>query len=174
MLFKRSVLYTVCIYYRTEKPARFSTREHWMTRTRLSRSLMIWLLPHPLQPQLQPVSIDQRHTGRLRKRCREGGGEVRRGSGRAKSYDSEKAWSSINHSMPSGCERRRSVKKTTLFCLPWHRLACPHIVIRWSEFNLSALLLSGGSACVDKNLEQWQHESSLGWGLDNPPPPPLA
>jgi hypothetical protein len=52
--------------------------------------------------RIQPVSkLDQKHTGRLRKRDNllkgEGGGD-RRG---AKSYDGEKAWSSINHSVLS-------------------------------------------------------------------------
>ncbi len=52
---------------------------------------MIWLLPH---------QVDRRHTGRQRKRDkwreREGGG-----GGRAKSYEGERAWYSINHSLLS-------------------------------------------------------------------------
>jgi hypothetical protein len=46
--------------------------------------------PPPLDPKL-----DRRHTGRLRKRDNLLTGE----RGGTKSYDGEKAWSSINHSI---------------------------------------------------------------------------
>ncbi len=51
----------------------------------------------PILPP-HPSKIDRRHTGRLRKRDNLLTGEGGGGGGGAKSYDSMKAWSSINHS----------------------------------------------------------------------------
>jgi hypothetical protein len=75
---------------------------------------MIWLLPH-LAPSLllSPVSKpDRRHRGRLiyiytdNLLTVEGEG----GGAGAKSYDSKKAWSSINHSILSGWRLLWSLK----------------------------------------------------------------
>jgi hypothetical protein len=74
----------------------------------LSRHRMIWLLPHPLAPlpsanctvsltQSSCVSPVELTDGDGRGRAGQGGHE-------AKSYDIEKAWSSINHSILSGLE----------------------------------------------------------------------
>jgi hypothetical protein len=72
-----------------------------MTRGRLSRLRIIWLLLNPLPPS--PVTkLDRRHTGRLRKRDNLLTGE---GGGGAKSYAGEKTWSSINHSILSDIGR---------------------------------------------------------------------
>jgi hypothetical protein len=64
---------------------------------------MFWLFLHHL-PFPIFCKLDRRHTGRLRKRDNfltgEGWGEW--GEGGAKSCDSEKAWSFINHSILSG------------------------------------------------------------------------
>ncbi len=64
-------------------------------RTRLSRLHRIWLLPHLLPPSSPVSKLDRRHTGRLRKRDNFLTGEWGTGGG-AKSYEGEKAWSSIN------------------------------------------------------------------------------
>jgi hypothetical protein len=67
---------------------------------------MIWLLPHPAPSLLlSPVSKpDRRHTGRLIYIYTDNllTGEGEEGGAGAKSYDSKKAWSSINHSILSG------------------------------------------------------------------------
>ncbi len=59
--------------------------------------LVIWLLPHPLT---SPPSVSSTG-GRLRKRDNLLPGEGVRGGGGAKSYDGEKVWPSINHSILS-------------------------------------------------------------------------
>jgi hypothetical protein len=62
----------------------------------LSRRQMIWLLPHPLPPYSvsnQVVSLFSLFV------CRRSSLLMGEGGGRAKSYDSEKAWSSRNHSI---------------------------------------------------------------------------
>ncbi len=67
-------------------------------RTRLSRRRVIWLLPHPFPP-LPAVSWigDTQEDWEMRQLADgRGGGEG------AKSYNSEKAWSSRNHSKLSG------------------------------------------------------------------------
>ncbi len=62
-------------------------------------SLSYDLAPPSTPSHLSPVSkLDRRHTGRLRKRDNLLTGEGGWGGGGAKSYDGEKAWSSINHS----------------------------------------------------------------------------
>jgi hypothetical protein len=61
-------------------------------RTRLSLRHLIWFLPPPLSRQ-QVVSLSQSSC------LTQGGGEGVEG---AKSYDREKAWSSIKHSILSG------------------------------------------------------------------------
>jgi hypothetical protein len=76
-------------------------------RTRLSR--LIWLLAYP--PPLLVSKLDWRPTGRLRKErtcCREEG----RGKAWSESYDSEKAWYSINRSVLSDMK--------SLFQIQWH------------------------------------------------------
>jgi hypothetical protein len=60
--------------------------------TRLTHDRMIWLRPHPLPLSRQ---LARRHTRRLRMRDNMLTGENGRGGGGAKSYDDEKAWSSI-------------------------------------------------------------------------------
>jgi hypothetical protein len=64
---------------------------------------MIWLLPLPAP--FPDSKLDGRHTGRLKKRDNfltgEGGGG---GEGGAKSYDVEKALSSIIHQLLSACK----------------------------------------------------------------------
>ncbi len=67
-------------------------------------NFMIRLQVHPLPPSLQSVSSTgntqedwERETTCKRKRGGKGGGEGRG----AQSYDSKKAWPSINHSIPS-------------------------------------------------------------------------
>jgi hypothetical protein len=64
------------------------------------RRRMIWLLAHPLlHPPSLVSKLDRRHTGELRKRDNL---PTREGEGRgAKSYDGERVWSSINHSVLS-------------------------------------------------------------------------
>jgi hypothetical protein len=63
---------------------------------------MIWLLPNPLSgQQLSPVSLTVWR--RLSSLTGEGGG----GGGGAKSYDGEKAWSSINPLILSGKDEMR-------------------------------------------------------------------
>jgi hypothetical protein len=76
---------------------------HDLLRTRLSRRPMIWLPPTPFPPR----------TGRLIKIDNLLAGERGRGvgGGKAKSDDSEKAWSSINHSILSASERYEEIKK---------------------------------------------------------------
>jgi hypothetical protein len=71
-----------------------------LQRTRLSRRRITWLLSHPL-PSLPSASSTGRHTGRLRKCDKNLLGEGGEGGEGAKSYDGEKAWSSINHSILS-------------------------------------------------------------------------
>ncbi len=62
-----------------------------LQRTRLSRRRMIWLLPHPLP--LPPSACCLSYSVLLRVELSDGRGE---GVGvGAKSYDGEKAWSSI-------------------------------------------------------------------------------
>jgi hypothetical protein len=73
-------------------------------KTRLSRRRIIWLLSHPLPHSAFDSRLDRRQIARLKKRdnlLTRGG--RRRPRGGAKSYDGEKAWSSINHSILSGC-----------------------------------------------------------------------
>jgi hypothetical protein len=67
-----------------------------LERTRLSRCRMIWLL------SLQQV-VSPSHSSCVSPLALTGGrgGEVGGDGGGAKSYDGEKAWSSINHSMLS-------------------------------------------------------------------------
>jgi hypothetical protein len=58
-------------------------------------------LPTPFCPS--PVSkLDRRHTGRLRKRDNLLTGEEEGVRGEAELYESERAWSSVNHSILSG------------------------------------------------------------------------
>jgi hypothetical protein len=59
---------------------------------------MTWLLPHPL-PSVSSAGDTHRKTGKERQLADGGLG------GGAKSYDGEKAWSSINHSTHSGIVR---------------------------------------------------------------------
>ncbi len=62
---------------------------------------MIWLLPLPFPPTSPVIKLDRRHTGRLNKRDNLLTGERRGGGWRgAESYDRQKAWASINHSIP--------------------------------------------------------------------------
>jgi hypothetical protein len=73
-------------------------------RIRLSRRRLNWFLLHLLPTPLPVCKFDRRHTERLSKRYNSltgawGGGGNERG---AKSYDGEKAWFSINHSIRSG------------------------------------------------------------------------
>jgi hypothetical protein len=68
----------------------------WIIEGQASRGRMIWLLSHPFPPPSPVSKLDRRHTGRLRKRDKLLTGEGGRG---AESYDGEKAWSSINHSL---------------------------------------------------------------------------
>ncbi len=62
---------------------------------------MIWLLPHPLPPTFPVSKLDLRHTGRLKKRNNLWTVEGGMSGGGAKSYDDEKALSSLNHSILS-------------------------------------------------------------------------
>jgi hypothetical protein len=57
--------------------------------------------PRPPHPRSPARKLDQTHTGRLRKRGNFLTGEGEGGGGGAQSYDREKAWSSINHSLLS-------------------------------------------------------------------------
>ncbi len=69
-------------------------------RTRVSRHLMIWLLPTPFPLPSISSTATHRKAEKERKLTdrREGGGS----RGGAKSDDSEKAWSSTNQSVLSG------------------------------------------------------------------------
>jgi hypothetical protein len=64
-------------------------------RTRRSRRPIIWLHPHPY-PHSSVSKLDRRHLGDSLLT-----GEGKGKGGGAKSYDGEKAWSSINHSILS-------------------------------------------------------------------------
>jgi hypothetical protein len=69
------------------------------------------LAPAPSLPPPSPVSKrDRQHTGRLRKRQLADGRERGGGGGGAKSHRSEKAWSSINHSILFGYKCIVSIK----------------------------------------------------------------
>ncbi len=81
-----------------------------LKRTRLSCSHMIRLLAHPLRPPPPPVSMLSLF---LSLPCMSpfeltDGGRERGGVG-AKSYDGEKTWSLIHHSILSGIEGGRAV-----------------------------------------------------------------
>jgi hypothetical protein len=67
---------------------------------------MIWL--HSVFCQKSRSNLDRRHTGGLKKR-EQADGSRRGGVGGAKYYDGEKAWSSVNHSILSGHEEKKSV-----------------------------------------------------------------
>jgi hypothetical protein len=60
---------------------------------------MIWLPPTSSGSPKSVSKLDRRHTGRLRKKDNL---ETLEGWGGAKSYDSEKAWPSINNSILCG------------------------------------------------------------------------
>ncbi len=62
-----------------------------------SPSRVTWLLPHPPNPFVSSTDVTPGKTEKYRQlAARRGGG------GGAKSYDSEKAWSSISHPILSG------------------------------------------------------------------------
>jgi hypothetical protein len=68
-----------------------------LKRARLSRDRMIWLLAHSFPPSLVSY-LDQRHTGRMRKRDNLLLGEGEEGGGQgAVSYGRKKALFSLNH-----------------------------------------------------------------------------
>ena len=81
-----------------------------LQRARLSRPRAIWLLPHP------SPKFDRRHKGRLRKRNNLLTGEVVGGGEGAKSYDDEKAYSSINQLMLSEPTYLRAVILYIIIC----------------------------------------------------------
>jgi hypothetical protein len=58
----------------------------------------------PAHPPPPVKKLDMRHTGRLRKKVNLMTGDGGGGERGAKSYDGEKAWSSINHSIFSACK----------------------------------------------------------------------
>jgi hypothetical protein len=68
-------------------------------RTRLFRRRMIWLLAHPHLSCQQDAALSQSSCVSPVELTDGRGGRGERG---AKSYDSEKAWSSINHTILSG------------------------------------------------------------------------
>jgi hypothetical protein len=74
----------------------------YMYKTRLSPCRMIWLLPHPLPlPRQQSVSLSQSSfLSQVESILTEEGGW---GGGGAKSFDGEKALSSIKYSLFSAC-----------------------------------------------------------------------
>jgi hypothetical protein len=83
--------------------------------TRLSRRPLIWLHPHPLPHS--PVrklslylSLPVSHRSSLLT-----GEEGEGGGGGAKSYDGEKVWSSVNHSMLSGIQYPLAMGACILF-----------------------------------------------------------
>jgi hypothetical protein len=67
---------------------------------------MIWLLPHPLPPLRYIRPATNRKTEKQRQLAEERGRE-----GMGESYDSVKAWSSINHSILSGGEEQQTGRK---------------------------------------------------------------
>ena len=80
-------------------------REYWINYRGPGSLAVVWFgsSPTPFSPSFPPVSSTlQRLTGRLRKRDNLLTSEGRREGEGAKSYDVEKAWSSINPSILSG------------------------------------------------------------------------
>ncbi len=76
---------------------------------------MIWLLPHPRSRQ-QIVACQSFFESPVELT------DGRRGGGGVKSYDGEKAWSSINHSILSGKDKmRRKAVIQKLFNVQEHR-----------------------------------------------------
>jgi hypothetical protein len=63
---------------------------------------MIWLFSHPLLLPSLVSKLEGLYTERLRKRDNLQAGEGEGGGGGTKSYDGDKTWSSINHSILSG------------------------------------------------------------------------
>ncbi len=78
--------------------AKLAVREYWMIVRESGFLAVVWFGSYPTPPS--PVSkLDRRHTGRRRKRDNLLSERGREGGGGAKSFDGEKAWSSINHSI---------------------------------------------------------------------------
>ncbi len=103
---------------------------NYLQRTRLYRRLMIWLLPRPLPPSLPSVNSTcdtqedwERETTCWRERGKEWGL-----SWGAKSYDGEKAWSSINHSILSAIHQREWKK-------PLGNVVFVHVIVEWLFFE---------------------------------------
>ncbi len=94
------------------KKKQCSARQYWMICKGPGFLTVVWFGSNPAVSKL-----DQRHTRRLRKRA-----NLRGGDG-AKSYNCEKAWSSINHSTLSddkGTVRavdERAAGRTAYWCL---------------------------------------------------------
>ena len=92
-------------------------------RTRLSRCRMIWLLPRP--PSF-PSPVSKLSLFLSLHVCRRSSLP----NGGAKSYDSERAWSSINHSILSGCWHCWSVAvgltgaQERVFCFLTGQMGC--------------------------------------------------
>ncbi len=67
-----------------------------LQRTRLFCLRMIWLISHPLS---QPFPVNKLDSDILYRKRQDVGRRWGEGGGGAKSYDGERAWSSINHSI---------------------------------------------------------------------------
>jgi hypothetical protein len=81
------------------------TIEYWLIKKeKASRRHIIWLLPQPLPPLPSERPTGDRQEDLERETIADTGEEVGGGGG-AKSYDGEKAWSSVNYSILSGCSQ---------------------------------------------------------------------
>ncbi len=93
--------------------------------------------PHPLNPPpTSPVSkLNWRHAGSLRKRD-----NLLTGKG-AKSYQSKKAWSSLNHSILSGFIFINSLLLSAGRCTreEWEACTVPPVALAWLSSRLPVL-----------------------------------
>ncbi len=95
-------------------PATVNCREYWMFYRGPDILAVVWFTvvpPHPSYPPSLVSKPDWRHKGRLSNR-------------RAETYDGEKAWSSINHSILSGSLYSFLADK----CLGWWKLTSESLV----------------------------------------------
>ncbi len=116
-------------------------------RTRFSCGRIIWLLPHPFTPsdvsKLSPFSVFLCIAGRTF------GGRAGRERVRAKSYDSEKTWSSINHWIKSSL-----ALVTVAFCTnTTTKLWSKHIFN--SELKMSKIVNSACRILHKKMIRCW-------------------
>ncbi len=116
----------------------------------------------PPTPIFLQYKLDRRHKGRLRKRDNLLPGEVGKGGGRgAESYDSKKAWSSINRQILSGWSAQDIP--------PYQPSLLPPII---SQLVKASIYWGGGGAVptLDR-VEHWTSSVGRHRGLGRPPAP---